>query len=255
MSWNRCGAPWAPEAVIAVGTALAGGPPRRSQRALLTHWAPASGANDEAFVGVGVQDAGWREPPRRETVHPVPVQVASLAAAPQSRAPVPGHLSPEGPDGPDVAGHRVVGHVAAHHAAQPPPLLRDGLVPALPELVFDLFQLRPHPLRDGDPPDLETSCPRLPADVREAEETGRLRLPGAPLLPVRGGEPPELDQPRLARVQLQGEPREPVAEVPQELPGVSQMANPAIKSSAKRTMIMSPRACRRLHHSAHRSRT
>jgi hypothetical protein len=78
--------------MIAVGTALAGGPPRRSQRALLTHWAPASGANDEAFVGVGVQDAGWRESPRRETVHPVPVQVAPLAAALQSRAPVPGHL-------------------------------------------------------------------------------------------------------------------------------------------------------------------
>src|SRR5205809_13256 len=29
--------------VIAVGTALAGGPPHRSQRALLTHWAPALG--------------------------------------------------------------------------------------------------------------------------------------------------------------------------------------------------------------------
>ncbi len=152
---------------IAVGTALAGGPPRRSQRALLTHWAPALGTNDEALVRVGVQDAGWREPPRRETVHPVPVQVAELAAALQSRAPVPGRLCPEGPDGPDVAGHRVVGHVAAYHAAQPPPLLRDGLVPALLELVFDLFQLRPHPLRDGDPPDLETSCPGLPADVRE----------------------------------------------------------------------------------------
>src|SRR5262249_61993589 len=46
------------------------------------------------------------------------------------------------------------------------------------------------------------------------------------LLPVRGGEPPEPDQPRLARVQLQGESREPVAEVPQELPGVSQMLEP-----------------------------
>jgi hypothetical protein len=50
----------------------------------------ALGANDEALVGVEVQDAGWREPPHRETVHPVPVQVAELAAAPQSRAPVPG---------------------------------------------------------------------------------------------------------------------------------------------------------------------
>ncbi|MCA1601338.1 MAG: hypothetical protein LC776_06740, partial [Acidobacteria bacterium] len=39
---------------IAVGTALAGGPPRRSQRALLTHWAPASGGGVEAHVGEGM---------------------------------------------------------------------------------------------------------------------------------------------------------------------------------------------------------
>src|SRR4249920_2377209 len=33
---------------IAVGTALTGGPPRRSQRAGLPHWAPASGSGVEA---------------------------------------------------------------------------------------------------------------------------------------------------------------------------------------------------------------
>jgi len=38
--------------------------------------------------------------------------------------------------------------------------------------------------------------------MREAEEVKRLRFPGPALLPVRGGEPPELDQPRLAGVQL-----------------------------------------------------
>jgi hypothetical protein len=43
---------------IAVGTALAGGPPRRSQRALLTHWAPALGGGVEARVGEGVFHAG-----------------------------------------------------------------------------------------------------------------------------------------------------------------------------------------------------
>jgi hypothetical protein len=41
---------------IAVGTALAGGPPHRSQRALLTHWAPALGGGVEARVWPGVQD-------------------------------------------------------------------------------------------------------------------------------------------------------------------------------------------------------
>ncbi len=184
----------------------------------------------KALVGVGVQYAGWQEPPRREAVHPVPVQVAALAAALQSRAPVPGHLRP---DGPDVAGHRVVGHVAAYHAAQPPPLLRDGLVPTLLELVFDLFQLGPHPLGDGDPPDLETSHSRLRAGVRETEEIERLRLPGASRRPAHGREPAELDQARLARAQLQGEPCEPVAEVPQELPGVSQMLEPGVEVADK----------------------
>ena len=43
---------------IAVGTALASGPPRRSQRALLTHWAPASGSGVEAHVGEGMPHAG-----------------------------------------------------------------------------------------------------------------------------------------------------------------------------------------------------
>src|SRR6266516_8044146 len=40
--------------VIAVGTALASGPPRRSQRALLTHWAPTLGADVEALFGPGM---------------------------------------------------------------------------------------------------------------------------------------------------------------------------------------------------------
>jgi hypothetical protein len=45
---------------IAVGTALAGGPPHRSQRALLTHWAPALGISAKAHVGKGMHHAGGR---------------------------------------------------------------------------------------------------------------------------------------------------------------------------------------------------
>ena len=47
-----------PNLTIAVGTAIAGGPPRRSQRARLTHWAPALGSGVEARVGPGMVDAG-----------------------------------------------------------------------------------------------------------------------------------------------------------------------------------------------------
>ena len=37
---------------FAVGTALTGGPPHRSQRALLTHWAPTSGHDAQSLFGV-----------------------------------------------------------------------------------------------------------------------------------------------------------------------------------------------------------
>jgi hypothetical protein len=52
---RREGDPWM---VIAVGTALTGGPPHRSQRALLTHWALALGPNAKAHIWKGMHHAG-----------------------------------------------------------------------------------------------------------------------------------------------------------------------------------------------------
>jgi len=52
--------------------------------------------------------------------------------------------------------------------------------------------------------------------VREAEEVEGRRLPVAPAVVIRGGEPPELDQPGLLGVQLQAEPRESLAQLVQE---------------------------------------
>ncbi len=43
---------------IAVGTALTGGPPHRSQRALLAHWAPALGPGVETHAWEGMPHAG-----------------------------------------------------------------------------------------------------------------------------------------------------------------------------------------------------
>jgi len=74
--------PWL-RSLIAVGTALAGGPPHRSQRAELPHWAPALGRGSKAHLRIRVQDAGWRQPSRDEAVHPLPRQPVPLAAAPQ----------------------------------------------------------------------------------------------------------------------------------------------------------------------------
>src|SRR6266511_2360080 len=201
---------------VPVGTALAGGPPARSQRALLTHWAPASGTGVEARLGEGMRDAGRWEPSRRDAVHALPVQAVALAAAPKLRAPVPGYLCPEGPDRSAVAGHGVVGAVPSHHAPQPAPLLGDRLMPASRQLLLDLAELRPHPLRVGDALERETSAPVLRADMREAEERERLRFAESARLPSLGGEPSELDQPRLLGRQLQAELREPAAKVGEE---------------------------------------
>src|SRR6266487_107977 len=76
------GAAAVPVLPVAVGTALAGGPPHRSQRAGLPHWAPASGSGVEAHLGVGVQDAGRWEPTLSKAVRALPGQVVALAAAP-----------------------------------------------------------------------------------------------------------------------------------------------------------------------------
>src|SRR6266436_728392 len=67
---------------IAVGTALAGGPPHRSQRAGLPHWAPASDTNVEARFGIGMQDAGRGQPSGENALHPLPCDSVTLAAAP-----------------------------------------------------------------------------------------------------------------------------------------------------------------------------
>ena len=62
----------APRNGVAVGTALAGGPPHRSQRAGLPHWAPASGSGSEAHGREGMPHAGWWEPPVRQYGSSVP---------------------------------------------------------------------------------------------------------------------------------------------------------------------------------------
>src|SRR5262249_52314053 len=118
-----------------------------------------------------------------------------------------------------------VGQVPLHHAAQPLPLLRDGLMSATLELVLDLRQLRPHPLRDGDTPQPEPPVLRLSADVRKAEEVERFRLTSTPRRPV-SGLPPDLDQPGLIGVQPQTELRDPLAKLAPDPPRILLMLEP-----------------------------
>ena len=94
-------------------------------------------------------------------------------------------------------------------------------------LAFDGEQLAAHPLRVGDPPQLEPSrLPRLPARVREPEELERLRLAETTSRTITGTVAAELDQPRLLSMQLQTERREPVAKLSPEPLGVLPMLKP-----------------------------
>ena len=47
---------------VAVGTALAGRPPRRSQRAELPHWAPTSGVDAQTLFGIRIPASGLPYP-------------------------------------------------------------------------------------------------------------------------------------------------------------------------------------------------
>jgi hypothetical protein len=53
--------------------------------------------------------------------------------------------------------------------------------------------------------------------VCEPKERKRLRLAEAPLVPISLSVAPELDQLRLVRLQLQAKPRQPIAQLAEEL--------------------------------------
>jgi putative transposase len=181
------------------------------------------GSNAKPRIGKGMHHAGGWEPSGRKPVHPAPVDPGALTAALQRLMPELGHLGTEAGNRRAVARHGIVGAVPTHHAGQPPALLRDGLMPPFLELVLDLSQFGPHPLGDRDPTHPEPSGPGRRTDVREAQEVERLRFPQTPRPSPFGGVPPELDQPRLVRVQLQPEPCEPAAKLVQEPFGVVSM--------------------------------
>jgi len=73
----------------------------------------------------------------------------------------------------------------------------------------------PQVLPAGLPPHLEPPPTGAATHVREAQEVERLRLAPAPGGPLHG-EAPELQEPRLRRVQLQPELRQPVGQRPLE---------------------------------------
>ena len=198
-----------------------GGPPHRSQRAELPHWAPASGSGSEALRREGMHHAGWWEPPVRETVHPAPGQPGPLAAAPKPmhqcrvtwdrKTATASVVARARRSRRSALAARCVSHAPAPGSGRCLRRLSSILISASfarirLAIVMRLTQNRPALARR--------------ADVRQAQEVERLRFAQTPLASLPGRMPPELDQPGLVRVQLQPELREPLAKLRQELPRI-----------------------------------
>ena len=103
---------------------------------------------------------------------------------------------------------------------------QQGLVPAALQLVFDLFELRPLSLRDGDALEEEAPAAGLGTDVREAQEVERLRFTQATPCSPLGREAAELQEACLVLVQCQSELGEPLPEIGEELLGVTEVLEP-----------------------------
>jgi len=99
-----------------------------------------------------------------------------------------------------VGRHGMVVEVALDDLSQPFPLDRDRLVPALPQLLFDGLQLRPHAVSPGFPLEEELAPTRLATDKSEAQEVEGLRLAEPAPLAVRRCMAAELDQTGLVRM-------------------------------------------------------
>ena len=77
---SRSGLAPEPALRIAVGIAIADHPPHRSVLAELPHTAPPLDTSVEAFVGIGMQCAGTRNPPFEDRPQTFPVRLPPLTA-------------------------------------------------------------------------------------------------------------------------------------------------------------------------------
>jgi len=176
---------------------IAHSPLHGSQRAGLPHWALASGDDAKSPQGIGVSNARGGQPTPDEPPHPLPSESPALPAAPQRAVPQSTDLKAKRDQGWPVHRDPVVPQVPSDDRPQPRAHHGNRGVHASPQLGFDLAQLRLQPPPDRLPHHREPSIPLLPADMREAQEVERLRLPLAGALPVFGRERPEFQQPRL----------------------------------------------------------
>jgi hypothetical protein len=158
-----------------------------------------------------------------------------LAATNQNVSPEPIDALSEGAQLIDIPGNSMVLVVAVDDFPKPCTNLTDAIMLPAEKLNLDSLQLRNHSLFRRNPPDGEgVGLVTSPAVVGEAQERKGLRFALASLFPFVGGEPPELDQPSLIRVEFQAELRQSFLELLKEPHGIGPMLEAHHKVSSPR---------------------
>src|SRR5260370_11557744 len=192
--------------LVGVGIVIAHDPLHGSGRADFPHPALTSGNDAHAAQWIRMIYACGRQPPVAQSSHSVPAEVAVLAPARERLVPEQAYPKSKRAQRGAVDRHSVITDVSTNDRPQPLAYFRDGVVHASSEFVFCLAQLRLHPLTNRLPQHrVVTVASRLPADMREAKEGERFRLPFSALFPCSGREPPELQKSRFVGMQFQAE--------------------------------------------------
>src|SRR5262249_44553532 len=176
---------------VAVGTCVSSRAPRtepyvRLSRIRLPPWV----CDGEAIARPRMKDDRFREPGLRPLRHPYPRDAILVAATPQRAPPEVDDMVPEHGQCMGVGRHGVIAEVATNDVPQPFPLIGEWLGHALPQLLFDHPQLRPHAISPGLPFDLEFALAGLLIAPFRPHRTGRETRASSGSYPPASGRTP-----------------------------------------------------------------
>src|ERR1700739_3331120 len=126
---------------------------------------------------------------------PFPCGLVSLAALFKCAPPEFSHTVSEHHEGRHICRHSMVGKETPDHLLKPLPLLGNGMVSSLAQLLLDFPKFRTAAVALGLPFKLENSPAGFAADQREAQKIEGLRFAETALLAVMHCVAAELDQP------------------------------------------------------------
>lgn len=143
----------------------------------------------------------------------------TLTAPSEGLAPIAEYPFPAPLERAQVARHSIIPVMPREHTLAPCPELPDRPVHPLAPERFELLQLPAESLGDRFAPHRKLARPRLPTDMRQAEDVKGLRFALSPPLAPVAGPPPTFQEAGPVRVQCAVEPVEALPQVASQLLG------------------------------------